>query len=416
MYQYRIFHQTWSTLRFTLGTLAVVAFLLLGGEVLRIFLDLYHVRPALGIAFNILLALALTVIWFRYRGYRHQHAQLSAAGLDTGTGSSQSELARALKHLIAYGRRLARQRLLSGEQVTTMLQSAHDLQAALDHHPLRDDLLRGIQQARDEMIGSAYGQLDAINARVIRGKALAILQDIYQPPFPVIPSVVATYHQFTMVSEVVDLYLPDASVGEYARAISDTWDVMTKGDFLRQGQRIYAGIEAGHHLGAASLELGQAVSLVWITKCVAGVATLRVKTLHDWKLNDAIAATRQQIIPYLQRTRDHLANDSHDIIKSIIRRYAPADGRDPRLYTNEIAAVLIKALDNVILTMSAEIRHAERRAAEQTDRTTTAPALDSADGDHDAVPHRYRLRRRRKKRRSLWRRLAGLLKPHSSFH
>lgn len=408
MYQYRIFRETWRALRFTLTALAGLLFLLLAGELIRTYHDLYYLHPGAGVAFNLAVTSLLLVIWVRYRGYRRRHAVLRASGLVTNHDSTQSELKRALKHLIKYVRRLARQPLLPGEVVAGMLQTAHDLQAALDHHPLRDDLFRGIERAHDALTDAAWRYLDPLNTRIIQAKATAILEDIHHPPFPVMPALVAVYHQATLVSEVVDLYLPRASTGEYARAMVDTWDVMTKGDFLRQGQRFYAGIEAGHPLGPAGIELGQAVSLVWITHCVGRVATHRLKTLHDWQIEAGIAAAGREVIPGLRATRDHLAGDGRSILMSIIRRHAPADGRDPRAYANEVAAALIKALDDVILTLSVT-----PRPIAPSPSPSLAPAPEA--GDVGPVPGRCRLRHRHKRSRSLTQRISAWLMPRMPY-
>jgi hypothetical protein len=362
MYQYRIFNRAWSLFRVTTAVIAVFLFLLLSSVIFNLYFSLLAVSLPFANIFCGIVIVAL--LWWR-RWYRRQLLALrilDACDLETDDNSRQTELVAALKHLVFCIRRLAGQRLLGTAQSKEMLRHALELEQSLHHHPLRDDLIRGIETARKQIIEPAHAQLDVINRQVTRAKVVAVVQDIYQPPFPVFPPLVAIYHQATLISEIVDLYLPQPSMREYLRVMRDTWHVMTKGDFIRMGQQLFLGIETRHHLGPAGKDLGQAISLAWIIHCAAQTATRRCCALHDWSLRQGISDMHDYAASEgIKAVHHSLLEDLKPVLLPLIRRHAPlTPGADPGVIAAETWSTLNRAFEATMQTLSIE---AERRRA-----------------------------------------------------
>lgn len=399
MYQYRLFDRAWALARVVAAVIAVFSFLLLGSVIYNLFFSLLHISTLLANLFGgaCIVAFLLLKRWIKRQ--RRTLLILDAHDIETADDSSQSELITHLKHLIFCIRRLASQRLLGPAQSKDMLRQALELEQSLHHHPLRDDLQRGIQTARENIIEPAHEQLDAINRQITRAKIVAVAQDIYQPPFPVFPPVVALYHQVTLISEIVDLYLPQPSMREYLRVMRDTWQVMTKGDFVRMGQQLSLGIEARHHLGPAGQDISQAVSLAWIIHSAARIATRRCCVLHDWSLRSAIAEMGAYSVPEgIKTLHQSLLEDLKPVLLPVIKRHAPAGpGLDPGIMAGETWSTLIKAFEATMQTLILEAerqRAAAYRPQAASSESPSSPALP------EGPPPRLRRNKRRKSRGS----------------
>ncbi len=396
MYQYRIIRKAWATLKFIGMWIFAILLLLAGSELLQVFIHLSEISAQLGYAFNIALVLGLSYGWYRIRRHRRRYRVLRVAGLRDDEHARQKELQACLHHLVTFSRRLATQRLLPATLSRDMLQKAHDLDDAMHHHPLRDDLQRGLITAREDIIRPAHRFLDDISAEITRSRALAIVQDVFQPPFPLMAPLVTLYHQATLTSEIADLYLPEPAGGEYVRVIADTWGVMTKGDFIRYGQRVFAGIETTNHLGPAGADIGQALSLVWLVHIISRVARNRCCTLHDWDRDEAITAIKENdLLRILRDVRESMATQVMPVMKAILRRHAPLPGGDPRAFVDQTWFTLIKSLDTLIMSMQAEAD--QRRQVQAVDRTR--PVEHRLPGGEHVVDHHTRRKRRRKSRR-----------------
>jgi len=352
MYQYRIFNRLGTCLyTIVLVGIALVSFSLIL-EFVRLFLILRRLNPIIMYGAIIITAIALLVVAARLVRWLRINT-LTARGFNVKGSASHADLKRYCRFLISYAKRLASHRLLSDQQASFITQKSHDLTEAINHHPLNDDLQRAILSARDGVIGPTFHYLDGIKDQLTESKARAAIQDLYQPPFPVVPSLVVFYHQFTLISEITDTYIPRPSLREYLRVIRDVWEVMTKGDFIRYGQRLFSGLNANpYSLGRAGEDLGQAFSIIWLTHAVSRVATQRCCTLHDWDLRYAIRDMQGSIIPCLTRTRDTLLNDALPMLKTRIRHYTPVD-HDPAIFVEEIASTFIKSVDAVVLSLTA---------------------------------------------------------------
>ncbi len=371
MYQYRIFSRVGTLMcRLGLAAAVLIAFFFFI-ELARLLLLLRRVHPGLMYAAVALFALsAVYLLYLQVQARRRYH--LRASGFTWRGNASHAQMKQYGKFLIAYCKRLATHPLLSDEQAALIAQKTHDASEALHHHPLNDDLQRAIMRLRDELVAPTFGYLDDIALKVTRSKARAAIQDLYQPPFPVIPPLVVFYHQFTQVSEIVDTYIPHPTLREYFRVMRDVWLVMSKGDFMRFGQRLFSGLSANPQaLGRPGEDLGQAFSIIWLTHAVGRAARLRCCTLHDWRETTAITDMRLQLGECLSMTRDTVINDVLPILKRRIRQYAPLNV-DANAYVEDVAGVFVKSVDSVVLSLSATNRELP---AEQT-----SPGLVSSSG------------------------------------
>jgi hypothetical protein len=405
MYQYRIFSRGWSALQRAGVVLALILLFLLGMQFLRGVLILRRAPPVMAYGILGLFLLAALVIAAKIYAHRRDHRILSARGLAIGPHTSHADLKRRVSYHVHYLTRLSLHRLLTDEQSAVLRQQAHDLGETLHHHPLNDDLLRGIEQAREGFILPAFAQLDQIGGKVVQAKIQAALQDLYEPPFPIIPPLVVGYHLFTLLSEVTDIYIAQPSLREYQIVIRDVWEVMTKGDFLRYGQRLFSGIHGKQYkLGRAGEDFGHTMSITWLIYAIHAAARHRCTTLHDWKLSDAITHMKAGTPGILQLVRDSLSRDSLPILKRHIWHYAP-HGQDPEHYAEDVSQSFVKSVDAVVLALTDGYARAVKTVPAPAANTTfpvndasrsAGALLDNRASQPGDTPHRRRRRRRSK--------------------
>jgi len=404
MYQYRIFNQVGLYIRRIVYILAFLALLFLINQLIHIFDTAREYKPIAGYCFLAVLLLIILVMALRHYHYKKDHRILWAKGFKLRGDPSHASLKKYIRYLVYYIKRLSGHSLLNDAQAAVIHQKALDIQESLHHHPLNDDLLRSITTARNLVIGPTFKVLDSLAEQVTLSKAKSVIQDIYEPPFPIFSPLVVTYHQATLISEITDIYISRPSLHEYCRVLKDVWLIMTKGDFMRYGQRLFSGINSNaFSLGRAGEDLGQAFSVIWLTHAISLAATNRCCTLHDWELHDAIDDMNKRIVPCLEKTRDALLNDAMPILKKRIRHYAPVD-HDPNKFVEDIASSFIKSVDSVVLAISTSNR--------DTPQSNTSPGLVAGDQTQplteifpetqtmtpDVIHHRIRRRKRRRSR------------------
>jgi len=419
MAQYRIFQKAFSRIRTVLYATFAVLLLIAAAELARVYLLLHRVTPVLGYLFIVSAAATALVLILTASAKRRNHRILSARGLITDDKSSQKRLARSLEHHIHVCKRIGTQTLLSNDQKKAIRQGAHDLQKALDHHPLRDDLRRGIDTARERIIFPALRELDQINTKVVASKVHAVIEDYYQPYFPALAPWIVVYHQFTLVSEIVDIYLPQPSLGEYTRVLRDTWTTIRRGDLLHHGQRYISSIEAANApLGDAAGDLIESMSIIWMTHCVATTATLRCTTYHDWDDATGIDMMRKRLDQCMVETRESIARIAMPLLKRRLYRHGIQPGRDVRMFAEETIQSFIKSMDAVALaTLQTPRSSTASSASSQHVPVASEPSMQDAvrsnrdttgDGDSDDG-HDHHHRHRRRRSRSSFRRFIDKL-------
>jgi len=372
MYQYRLFVKVGSLIRGVVGLFLLALLFLISVEFLRLFVMLYRREPWMGYSLIGLLVVLICGTALSVFLHHRDHRILQARGYSLGNRSSHARMTKHLRYLIHYIKRLSSHRLLTDQQSAAIRQKAHDLHEVLHHHPLNDDLLRTIDTAREKVIQPTFGLLDEVAAKVIRTKIRASIQDLYQPPFPIFPPLVVVYHQITLISEITDIYISRPSLREYIRVMSDVWQIMTKGDFLRYGQRLFSGINSNpYSLARTGEDVGHALSITWLSYAIACATRQRCTTLHDWTLPTAISEMQEEVVPCLEHTRDSLQRDVMPNLKGRIRHYAPY-GSDPDQFVDQINEALIKSVDSVVLTLSTKFNTSSiTRSSAATTSTST---------------------------------------------
>ncbi|MCB1070169.1 MAG: hypothetical protein H7A43_00180 [Verrucomicrobia bacterium] len=406
MYQYPMLNRAVSFIRRLLVLSVVLIVFFFAFEWFRLLLLLRRVHPLVGLGGMILTALVLLWMLIRHLNRRADHQTLRAGGFRTGARATHRDLRAYCRYLIQYITRLSNHPYLQEETSRILRQQAADIDEVLASHPLNDDLYRTIQQVEEILLPNAFDELDRERKRLTMVKVRAVIEDANQPPFPVIVPLVILYHQITLISLVVDCFVTRASLGEYLLVIRDVWQVMTKGDFIRLGQRLFEGVYINSPpMGMASNDLGQAISTIWMTHSISNAAALRCRTIHSWTLKQGIADMEGQTVPTLNEIREEWMRSVMPLLKIRIRHSAPPGTEDTAGFSESVVRGITKSIDHVVQGLSSRPMAAAQPSRPLAKASTAYPKA----AETIPPPSARKIRRRRKHRRrySPWR-LLGL--------
>lgn len=345
------------------GFLALLIFI----EIARFAWLLRIIHPLAAWAFLALLAVALVALLLRRGLKRSRRQTLFPPPLPPPDRATFKDLKRFVQHLIASLKRASTHPHLTSEQARNIRQRAYDLESMLGAHPLLDDLRRGIARTETETWQPLVEHLDQEAIAFARYKMQAVVRDAIEPPFPVVHPALIFYHQATLVCCIVDGYVARPSLSEYGAVIRDVWRVMMSGEYFRIGQRLFEGIYRNSPpLGPAAEDLGQALSVLWLTWTTAQAAMHRCRHFTAWSVDQAIAHLDHLTIDSLMVTRDTLIRDVLPLIKLRLRHSVGPAVADAAGFSEEVMDSIVKSVDGVVQGLRTQ---PPEQAAEQSRRT-----------------------------------------------
>lgn len=392
MYQYPMLKRVLNRGRQILLAGLGLLLLLLGLEWAWLVLNLWHFHPIAAYVLAGISAVVVLALILRYRLHLADHQTLRARGFRTGSRASHRDLKHYCRYLAHYLTRLSDHPVLQEETGRQLRQQAADIDDVLASHPLNDDLYRAIQQVEEILLPAAFEELETERNRLTQVKIRAVIEDINQPPFPVIVPLVMAYHQLTLASLVVDCFVHRPSLSEYLLVLRDVWRVLTQGDFIRLGQRLFEGVYVNcPPLGQAGNDLGQALASVWLTHTVSNAASQRCRTLHSWSVKQGIAWMEGQTVPTLNEIREEWTRSLVPLLKIRIRHNAPPGAEDTNAFTDAAVRGITKAIDTIVQGLTAQ----RPASAHPAPRPRPPAAREAA----EPAPAPARTVRRRRKRR-----------------
>lgn len=390
MYQYRVFRRIGRAVQRTALAVGVLIAALLAFEAMKLFFYLHRVHPYAAWSYLGVFCIAALYAFFRGLGFLHDHGTLLPDELPAPERARHRDLVARCRFLSLYLKRLSHNVLLTEDEQAKARQAAYDIDDTLGAHPLLEDLARAIAKSEGQTIPALQANLDEEAAAIARDKMAAVVADVIQPPFPVVNALVVFYHQFTLTTSLTGVYVSEPALFEYAIVLRDTWRVMTRGDFIRIGQDLFAGVYANcPPMGKAIEDLGQAISCIWLTQSVATAATLRSRTTRTWHTSEAIASMDARCYDSLSVTRDALINDVLPMLRTAFHHKVPRGADESPVFLSNLVAGITRAVDAVVHGMKAT-------PIEQTVQKNRRPAL-AEEGDFmpPMVMVRHTSRRRR---------------------
>ncbi|MCO5062269.1 MAG: hypothetical protein M9963_09800 [Kiritimatiellae bacterium] len=364
---YPVTRRLWRALRRVALSASALALLIVAVEIFRIAFMLRRIHPWMGYAFFAFIALAALFVMLRALSWRAGRKLLCPPVVPSSHKARFKDLKFFVQHFIARLKRVAEHPSFSSEDARSIRQKAYDLESMLGAHPLLDDLRRTINNSETEIWQPITERLGKEAQTFAQYKMQAVVRDTIEPPFPVTHPLLTLYHQITMICCIVDCYVTKPSLAEYAMVIRDVWRVMVRGDYFRIGQRLFEGIYRNSPpAGPAAQELGQALSVIWITWTTAQAAIHRCTTYQRWTLAQATAHLDHLTTDSLIVTRDTLIRDVLPMLKLRLRHHVGPAVADAAGFSEQVIEGIAKSVDGVIQSLRAQ---APEETAEQSRRT-----------------------------------------------
>ena len=388
------FIRVWRAARFALTTVFALVALLIVTELARVTITLYRLHPfaAAGFLALALLAFGVAAAMLANRWFA-AHVMVPPEGPEDGAGSHR-DLVTCNRFLIARLKGLSDNPLFTPEQQKHLRQTAYQIDEQLGHHPMREDLLLGIERTRAETLAPAQAILRARAEEFARERMRRVVQDDIEPPFPTHRLVSIYGHQFVMLTRIIDLYTPGVGLLEYFLIIRDVWAVIYSGRFLKLGQTLFAGVYANSPpLGQAAATLGSALTTVWMTRVLSRACMLRCEETRAWSSARAAQDLDNCMIDLLADSKECLLQDVLPLLKLTLRHHAPSGVSDVTAFSSGAVEGLARALDSAVKAHRAQpsaVIAARRTFA--GDEPSAPPAAEEAQA-HGHRRHRSRNRR-----------------------
>lgn len=329
------------------GIAILVLVLLL--DLIRLGLLIYQLHHIAGFIYGGVVLLLVLVGVIRLGVARASIRTLFAPRLPSPERATYRDLKRYVLYLIALLKRASNHPCLTTEQAKNVRQHAYDLESVLGAHPLLDDLRRSIGRTHDEAWQLVTEHFDREALQFARYKMQAVVRDAIEPPFPVIQPLLLVYHQITLIACIVDCYVTRPTLMEYFIVIRDTWRVIFGGEYYRIGQRLFDGIYRNSPpMGPAAEDLGQALSVIWLTWTTAQAAMHRCRHYGPWTVEHAMRHLDHLTIDSLLVTRDTLMRDVLPMLKLRLRHSVGPAVADAAGFTEDVMEGIAKSVDGVI--------------------------------------------------------------------
>ncbi len=346
---YPVFYELWRSARRALHAAAGLITFFITVELVRAYQLFYGFHPLFGYSFAGLVLLVAVALLIRQFTRRRERQTLAPPLRPDGRHLRQEDLVAYTSYLIHRLKRLSLNTRLEETARKNIRQRAYDLEALLVSHPLIEDLTRAISKAEAEVLEPVFAELDEQAAALGKTKIRSIIEDVVEPPFPVITPLVVLYHQVTLITSIAELYLGPCSLREYGRVLSDVEETSRQGDFFRIGQRLFEGAYVSSPpLGRAVDDLGQGITCTWLTWSVTKAAAYRCRALTPWSLHDAVYWLDSQSADSLTVVRDVLINDVLPLLKLRIRHMAGPGLADSAGFSEQVTQSVAKAVDSVV--------------------------------------------------------------------
>jgi hypothetical protein len=388
-----VFAQTARCLfRFAVFLVALVAFIALM-ELVRAFRLAHAASPVLGWLVAAAAVVLVTYGLFKAFSFVADRRTLAAPPLPGPADPTFEELKESAQYFMHLFKRIGANPYLDDETRKNMRQQAYDMEEVLGHHPLADDLAREIAKGR-QALAPVVERLRERARRLTRERMKFIVQDVVEPPFPVLPSVVMVYHQLAMVSDIVNTYLSRPALFEYFIVMRDTWQVMNEGRFLSLGQNLFEAVYTNTPpLGRAIDDIGPALTSMWLTRTIALVTMLRCEATDEWDAGDAVGRVEALTEETIAVIKQSLQDDVVPILKLRLRHSSPDHVTDSAAFSRSIVDGIAKALDTLVSNLRHRPAHSQVLLARR--HTIHDEPLPSEEATREEVEVHTRVRRRR---------------------
>jgi uncharacterized membrane protein YcjF (UPF0283 family) len=332
-----IFATVWKTFRRIVFISGVLLSFVLGVELFRIyiFFDRYSTTAA-QVYVGCLAIFLLAGLFYIWRGMGRYPRALRPPPLPPLDEATHQELKRYARYLIAYMRRLSRNRNLSEEEAARLLDEIDSMHGLLNHHPLNEDLIRIIEKTDTEVLPPVLKSLKNRAEKEIRRSVRDVMLGVTLSPYHSVDILIVLYRNFAMIFRVMAVYETRPAPRAQLRILRDVLRVIATVNLLYVGRNLIENLFSFiPWVGRVADDIGQGLGAGLFTSAAGHAVIDRCSTYHEWEKDAAVESLAAQTRDFLRDVKNIFTKDVLPDIKNRILSEAPQEKvREPGFWDN----------------------------------------------------------------------------------
>ncbi len=335
------------------GVGVLLSFLVIS-QLVSFCLLLHRVNPVAGWGLA-LLFLAL-LIWgglSLYVRLRRIPRVLKAPPLPSIEEADYKALFRFCRYLRRYLLRLADNPRLPAEARDGAREQAARIEETLKskHHPIRDDLLRLIENS-EQIILPMVEALRELARKEVRGCVRDVMLGVTLIPYHGVDLLIIIYRSGAMVLRVADIFASRPPLAEQFLILKDVLRVVATVNFVNVSRNLIEGLFANVPVvGRYVDDIGQGLGAGIFTSAAGHAAIERCAAFHGWNEEQAVAGVAAKMRTFLVDVRDIFTKDVLPGMKGRIRNEVPQDDLEQAGFWNGVTGAVGCAVDAVDATV-----------------------------------------------------------------
>jgi len=339
-----MFSHTWKLVRRATLVLGVLFTFFVLVEMLRIFLLFYRINPVVGWLYVAILLMA--AFWLIKGFIREWYAYPRALKppplpeqLETADFKS---LHAYCKYLLRYLDRLSDNACFEEEDLNRLDDGINSIVDALKAHPLRDDLIREIEQTEIQVIAPLLDKLKQQASKEIRHSVRDVMLGVTLSPYHSMDIFVVIYRNASMVLRIVKIFESRPQGKEQLLVLRDTLRVVATVNMLNLGKNIFENLFAQIPIIGRSIDdMGQGIGAGLLTSASGYAAIERCAAFRGWDKGVASVSLAGQAARFLADVKDLFTKDVLPNMKNrICSTSAPDAVNEPGFWDNVTRGIM----------------------------------------------------------------------------
>ena len=316
-------------------------------EILRAYLTLREINAALGIAFLVILATAISgFIIYIIRMWGSVPPVLQAPHDSISTNDSSKAQVEYFSFLIEYARRLANNNEVELSHRQLVKEFATNTQSSQNGVA---ELSQEIARVEKEIIEPVLQKLDDRAEREIRDTVRDVMLGVTLSPFRAADLFIVLYRNILMVTRIVRIYNSRPQFREMLSIMVDVFKVVATVNFLNFGEKFIEQLLARVPLvGQVIDDLAQGVGAGLMTSATGHAAITRCRTYQRWEKKAAIQNLASHLREFLQDVSNIFRKDIMPRLFTRIRLSTPEKEWDSPGFREKITNGIASAFEGTV--------------------------------------------------------------------